>query len=480
MAERTLALRPTAPSPGAALILRRKCACGSHVPGGGECENCSRKRLQRKPVPGGRLDDIPASVHGVLQSAGAPLEQAVRARMESGFGHDFSQVRVHDGAAAARSAADIHAAAYTVGSHVVFGGGHYAPDTMAGRHLLAHELAHVVQQGGSGAGVMRKSISNLVIGDEHDAAERDADRAADRIVQGGKASPEVRKEATLQRRVPRPTPAIVGLDPAGPDADLSGKTENTLWQCMKGTAGFPLECPQAPLIWADFRVRGNTGRFGANTGWNVKDKPMEPTVASCVRNVLGWSQDQTHIFQATFVPGTAWVQRRFADPTNGAATGCDRLVRQCERNFSQRLPPGRIAGDFTLSADGGGTCPASIAPAKTTATSADECHLIGEECTRAAVAESARLLRHEQGHMDIACAMARKFNMAITNGTPFSVLNRGSVAFIQRIQNKYDAQTSHGCLPGPQATWEADIASGLPNEPLPQPVPPPRPRRRRP
>lgn len=478
MTERTAraAMKPAAPSTGG-LRLQRKCACGTHAPGGGECESCSRKRLQRKPVPGGRSGDIPASVHAVLRSAGAPLDQAARSRMESGFGHNFSQVRVHDDAAAARSAVDIHAAAYTVGSHVVFGAGRYAPGTTAGRHLLAHELAHVVQQGGSDAGVMRKSISSLVIGDDHDAAERDADRAADRIAQGEKASTGVRAEATLQR-APRHTPAIVGLDPSGPDADLSGKTEDTLWQCMKGTVGIPLECPQAPLTWADFRVVRSAGGFGANTGWDVKDKPMEANVAACVRRVLGWSQDQTHVFQATFVRGTAWVQRQFANPTDVAATGCHKPVLQCERNFSRRRPRGQIAGDFTFSA-GGGACPASVAPATVTAKSTDECHLIEEECTRTAVAESARLLRHEQGHMDIACAMARKFNMAIANGTPFSQLNRNPGAFIQRIQDKYDAQTHHGCLAGPQATWETEIGSGLPKESLPQPAPATRPRRRR-
>ncbi len=429
-------------------------------------------------MPGGRLDSIPASVHNVLQSAGAPLEQAVRLRMESGFGHDFSQVRVHDSVAAARSADDIHAAAYTVGSHVVFGAGRYAPVTTAGRHLLAHELAHVVQQAGGGVGVMRKSISSLVIGDEHDAAERDADRAADSIVQGGNASTQVQAKGRLQR-APRHTPAFVGLDPSGPDADFSGKTETALWQCMKGTVGIPLECPRTPLTWADFRVRENSGRFGANTGWDVSDRPMAANVAACVRTVLGWSQDQTHVFQATFTPATAWVKRQFANPSDVAATGCDKRVLQCERNFSRRLPRGQIPGDFTFSARGGGTCPASIAPATVTATSTDKCHLIGEECTRTAVAESARLLRHEQGHMDIACAMARKFNMAIATGTPFSQLSRNPVGFIQQIQNRYDAQTSHGCLAGPQATWEGEIHGGLPKESLPPQAPVTRPRRRR-
>ena len=66
--------------------------------------------------------------------------------MEPRFGHDFSRVRVHTGARAAESAQAVSALAYTVGRDVVFGAGQYAPATARGAGLLAHELAHVVQQ----------------------------------------------------------------------------------------------------------------------------------------------------------------------------------------------------------------------------------------------------------------------------------------------------------------------------------------------
>ena len=69
----------------------------------------------------------------------------------SRFGHDFAHVRVHADAGAAESARSVHALAYTVGSDVVFGAGQYAPGTRAGKQLLAHELAHVVQQSGRSA-----------------------------------------------------------------------------------------------------------------------------------------------------------------------------------------------------------------------------------------------------------------------------------------------------------------------------------------
>ena len=78
--------------------------------------------------------------------------------MEQRFGHDFSRVRVHSGAAAEQSARDVNANAYTVGHNIVFGAGRFAPGTHEGRRLIAHELTHVVQQ--SGANGIRTDQSN--------------------------------------------------------------------------------------------------------------------------------------------------------------------------------------------------------------------------------------------------------------------------------------------------------------------------------
>jgi hypothetical protein len=74
------------------------------------------------------------------------MDAGTRSWFEQGFGHDFGKVRVFTDAAAGRSAHEFGAQAYTVGGDIVFGDGQYAPDTSAGRALLAHELAHVAQQ----------------------------------------------------------------------------------------------------------------------------------------------------------------------------------------------------------------------------------------------------------------------------------------------------------------------------------------------
>ncbi|HUS13232.1 MAG TPA: DUF4157 domain-containing protein [Pyrinomonadaceae bacterium] len=88
----------------------------------------------------------PPSVHEVLASPGQPLNPGTRAFMEPRFGYDFTGVRIHTDPLAAQSAESVAAEAYTVGSDVVFAAGRYAPTTGDGQRLLAHELAHVMQQ----------------------------------------------------------------------------------------------------------------------------------------------------------------------------------------------------------------------------------------------------------------------------------------------------------------------------------------------
>ncbi len=125
--------------------VRRKCSCeGSGQP----CASCEeeKNKLQRKAAGAVTPTEAPPLVHQVLRSPGQPLDATTRAFMEPRFGHDFSSVRVHTDTSAAESALRINAAAYTVGRNIVFGADHYRPGTALGRKLIAHELAHVVQQ----------------------------------------------------------------------------------------------------------------------------------------------------------------------------------------------------------------------------------------------------------------------------------------------------------------------------------------------
>ena len=106
----------------------------------------------------------PASEGHTLAGTGRSLEPTLRWDMEQRFDYDFSRVKVHTGPEAAQSAQSIDARAYTLGQNIVFGAGQYSPDTEAGKHLLAHELAHVVQQPAGGHRLFRKEVSASVAG----------------------------------------------------------------------------------------------------------------------------------------------------------------------------------------------------------------------------------------------------------------------------------------------------------------------------
>ncbi len=183
---------PVSKSSHAGLLLQRKCACGVPLVSSlsGKCEACKKNRLQAKLTIGasndpleqeadrvadqvlaepvnplisgavqhiqrfteestGQTDAAPTSIERVLASSGRPLDPAIQQDMGQRFGHDFSQVQVHTGAAAEKSAREVNAHAYTVGHNIVFGEGQFTPNSYSGRHLIAHELTHVVQQTGS-------------------------------------------------------------------------------------------------------------------------------------------------------------------------------------------------------------------------------------------------------------------------------------------------------------------------------------------
>ncbi|MFI2667390.1 eCIS core domain-containing protein [Micromonospora carbonacea] len=126
--------------------------------------------------------DAPAvqrsTAHEVLRGGGRPLDETTRADMEGRLGADFSDVRVHDDAAARTSAAELGARAYTSGNHVVLGEGGADP------HTLAHELTHVIQQRlGPVAGT--DDGTGLRVSDPGDRFEREAEATASRALAGG-------------------------------------------------------------------------------------------------------------------------------------------------------------------------------------------------------------------------------------------------------------------------------------------------------
>ncbi|MEM9006464.1 MAG: DUF4157 domain-containing protein [Cyanobacteria bacterium P01_F01_bin.86] len=111
------------------------------------CTNCEEEQKIRTKVASDTLPKVTSEIASRIQSlqgSGQPLPASARNFFEPRLGHDFSNVRVHTDAASAHS---LNARAYTTGRNIVFGAGQYAPATATGKHLLAHELTHVIQQG---------------------------------------------------------------------------------------------------------------------------------------------------------------------------------------------------------------------------------------------------------------------------------------------------------------------------------------------
>src|SRR5271166_2000504 len=118
--------------------ISRKCA---------GCEAEEQKTLSMKRAARADVDDVPPIVDDAMRSPAQPLDATTRGFFEPRFGYDFSGVRLRFDDNSASAARALQARAYTIGSDITFGAGEYAPTSNEGRRLLAHELAHVVQQG---------------------------------------------------------------------------------------------------------------------------------------------------------------------------------------------------------------------------------------------------------------------------------------------------------------------------------------------
>lgn len=182
---------------------------------------------------GFRPGDDPEAVQAEL-GEGRPLDTGIRSRMAEALGRELGPVHLHTDAAAGRLASSLDARAFTVGRHVAFAAGEYRPCTPAGDALIAHELAHVVQQSG---GVARTSSADPAA---YGALERDADRAAAGAVASlwgvarttaGNAGPALRSGLRLSRCSPRcPTKIeVTQLHPVRLTADHVRANWRTGW-----------------------------------------------------------------------------------------------------------------------------------------------------------------------------------------------------------------------------------------------------------
>jgi Domain of unknown function (DUF4157) len=154
----------------------------------------------------GEKRNVPQIVDEVLDTPGQPLDRKTREAMERGFVRDFSKVRVQANSEAADAANALDAQAFTVGDRIVFASGRYAPDSPAGKKLLAHELAHVSQQESSSQAGDRAVSAP---GDEFETA---ADSAAKTVTAGGRASTKTGGRPPLIQRAPNTPPGSGAKD----------------------------------------------------------------------------------------------------------------------------------------------------------------------------------------------------------------------------------------------------------------------------
>ncbi len=245
----------------------------------------------------------PESVHRALSSAGRPLDPATRNYMENRFGHDFSQVRVHTDSRAADSARDLHAHAYTVGSDIAFAAGRYQPETESGRQLLAHELAHTIQQQG-----LQRRASDLAVDTAPDSRlEHEAESAA-RAVASGFSAP------AIAARAPGPVVSRAGKPPVKSAASVTINTDVTILGALAhdvepdGPVPGPSGAPRVRKFKVSpFYLPGSKGE-GADARYT------EYITAGQLRTVVGFNdsgQPRTELWQSrdrTEVLGESWLQ----------------------------------------------------------------------------------------------------------------------------------------------------------------------------
>lgn len=281
-------------------VLQRKCACGGSAGLTGECATCRTNKLLGKPLqaklrvsapsdeyeqeadrmaeevmrmpdgladPGGsptstvplvqgRVNGVgatgfstaPQIVHDVLNSPGQPLDAATRTFFEPRFGHDLAHVRVHNDGRAQLAAESVHARAFTVGPHIVFGAGEYVPKSIASRQLLAHEVTHAIQQTGghvpsnvtqspgSVANTISPTHSASVIARKASPAFPQGDHVADQSVTPSTMRPSVvASTAGLDQSAVAVAEEVIGAqvdalfgEQAATDTDESGRLSTTL------------------------------------------------------------------------------------------------------------------------------------------------------------------------------------------------------------------------------------------------------------
>jgi hypothetical protein len=446
----------------------------------------------------------PPIVSEVLADPGQPLDAATRRFMEQRFGHSFGHVRIHTDAKAAESTHAVNAQAYTVGCDVVFGPGRYAPETTDGQKLLAHELTHVLQQtvGPAATQIQRKPAPDPanptlkesdkswikafglrkwlkgIISDWQDiqaryaaatlatfhpteglltgilaAARSRIDLGEEQIKTELNGDPAILKEFRDAYR--KMISAIVPKF-----ASLTGKTAAEVFQAHRR------EIPDWALPATTGAATGGTGACKTLSFADFNGTPPQGATkaADTEYDYTPKTIKSGDTVTAVFDGASSWVQTRYAHPTDRKATGLDKEVSDCQ-DFLKKNSGGSWDGPTAT----GPPCPAA-APFPNTAgikTVAD-CDLkIGQAIEKWQSAESPRVLKHEQFHMNLACTLADKATKALASGKDPGTVGSSLMAQDKAARGDYDNETNHGCKAAEQTKWEGLITAGLTKYPVP-------------
>ena len=429
-----------------------------------------------EPLPAEITDRITRATSG-----GHCLDRPEQDYFASKFGHDFSKVRVHHDSDTVSLARKLNAKAFTVGSHVFFNSGAYQPKNESGRKLLAHELAHVVQQ------------------------ER------------GLVSRQVQRANISYRQVTWDD--FKGSVPSG--STFSAET----------SSGFDTPKWQAKVEDADTKEACEVGKKKSTK--HTTKLSIDPTVFDAIQATM--SQEKSWVLPKYKNPDkhcptvTTQCEAGIDKQATEAAKLCKQEIKPCQDVFDQGSTRYKNTVDGTeIVANSREECSAKLVSDCEKILAKNQLFDVKEKCDGAVVVKattkadcsskkfkddclkyykdwSARLLKHEQGHFDISNVMAgkaradlktmsakftatatecgekaakkeafKKFN-ALNPATDISKRGQDWIDLKNKAEKDYDDQTNHGCKLPEQATWEKNITAGLKAYDLNKPASPAQP-----
>lgn len=316
-------------------------------------ESAARQPQEHAPTPERPFDTLLALQRTIgnrgfdrlLSDGGYPLDETTRALMEERLGHDFSRVRVHTDSSAALKSRDLGMRAFTVGQDVVFGADEYRPGTPQGDRLIAHELAHTLQQDMGQARLPQTSEGDI-------AFEQEAERAADAAI-GAKAN-------QFERFTPQNHTGLQVQGKPG-DKDPPGTAlVNSFASKFKDAADLIRKSPAA------MKLAGEAEAGGAKFGGYAEEGPAKNTWAYTVGNtvyipkartdpVLAMSDFLFELNNAIRAPKFRDLAAEAAKGSKGTLTAKDYAYKQVEQEVEGMLRLGEAWAEMKKTASGKGT-----------------------------------------------------------------------------------------------------------------------------